>query len=130
MGTQRGREGRAGWRGLCALGVLLLGLLGGALGLAAESPDDSPFGTVRYHQMVPMRDAVKLATDVYLPKGPGPFPTLLVRDIYGNGSAPGRQRYASWATENGYALVFQNARGRYDSEGQWTPYFQEINDGY
>jgi putative CocE/NonD family hydrolase len=130
MGTQRGRQGRAGWHGLCALGVLLLGLLGGALGLAAESPDDSPFGTVRYHQMVPMRDAVKLATDVYLPKGPGPFPTLLVRDIYGNGSAPGRQRYASWATENGYALVFQNARGRYDSEGQWTPYFQEINDGY
>jgi putative CocE/NonD family hydrolase len=80
--------------------------------------------------MVPMRDEVRLATDVYLPPGPGPFPTLLVRDIYGNGSAPGRQRYARWATENGYAFVFQNARGRYDSEGQWYPYFQEINDGY
>jgi putative CocE/NonD family hydrolase len=100
-----------------------------AVGASAVAAAE-PFGTVRYHQMVPMRDEVRLATDVYLPSGPGPFPTLLVRDIYGNGSAPGRQRYARWATENGYAFVFQNARGRYDSEGQWYPYFQEINDGY
>ena len=106
--------------------TVLCALAAGASAAAAAEP----FGAVRYHQMVPMRDEVRLATDVYLPSGPGPFPTLLVRDIYGNGSAPGRQRYARWATENGYAFVFQNARGRYDSEGQWYPYFQEINDGY
>ena len=123
-----GRQRRGRWilgRGLGAVMVLCALTVGASAAAAAE-----PFGTVRYHQMVPMRDEVRLATDVYLPPGSGPFPTLLVRDIYGNGSAPGRQRYARWATENGYAFVFQNARGRYDSEGQWYPYFQEINDGY
>ena len=124
MVERRRREQRA-LGGVLGAVMLLCALALGALPVAAES-----FGTVRYHQMVPMRDDVRLATDVYLPSGSGPFPTLLVRDIYGNGSAPGRQRYARWATENGYAFVFQNARGRYDSEGQWYPYFQEINDGY
>ena len=120
------------WSGRWILGSVLgaaMMLCAVALGASTVAAAE-PFGTVRYHQMVPMRDEVRLATDVYLPSGPGPFPTLLVRDIYGNGSAPGRQRYARWATENGYAFVFQNARGRYDSEGQWYPYFQEINDGY
>ena len=123
-----GRQRRGRW----ALGRVL-GAMTVLCALAVGTPAvgaAKPFGTVRYHQMVPMRDEVRLATDVYLPSGPGPFPTLLVRDIYGNGSAPGRQRYARWATENGYAFVFQNARGRYDSEGAWYPYFQEINDGY
>jgi putative CocE/NonD family hydrolase len=83
----------------------------------------------RYHVPVPMRDGVRLATDVYLPAGEGEFPTLLVRDIYTNGSTEARQRYARWATANGYAFVLQNARGRYDSEGDWYPYFQEIDDG-
>ena len=83
----------------------------------------------RYHVMVPMRDGVRLQTDIYLPDSEGTFPTLFVRDIYTNGSNEGRQRYARWATENGYAFVFQSARGRYDSEGSWYPYFQEIPDG-
>lgn len=83
----------------------------------------------RYHVPVAMRDGVRLATDVYLPAAEGEFPTLLVRDIYTNGSTEARQRYARWATANGYAFVLQNARGRYDSEGDWYPYFQEIDDG-
>ena len=95
------------------------------LGEASDS-----FGTVVYGAQVAMRDGVNLATHVYLPKGEPPFPTLLIRDIYGNGSSPGRGRYARWATRNGYAFVFQNARGRYDSEGEWYPYFAEFDDGY
>lgn len=82
-----------------------------------------------YHQRVEMRDGVVLATDVYLPKADGVYPTLLVRDMYTNGSAAVRQRYAKFATNNGYAFVFQSVRGRYDSDGRWYPYFQEINDG-
>ena len=81
------------------------------------------------HLPVKMRDGVALSTDIYLPEGKGPFPTLLVRDIYTNGSTAVRQRYAKFATSNGYAFVFQSARGRYDSEGDWYPYYQEINDG-
>ena len=76
-----------------------------------------------------MRDGIALAADIYLPAAEGEFPTLLVRDIYTNGSPANRQRYAKFATTNGYAFVFQSARGRYDSDGQWYPYFQEINDG-
>lgn len=82
-----------------------------------------------YHQRVRMRDGVELATDVYLPAAEGKFPTLLVRDIYTNGSSANRQQYAKFATSNGYAFVFQSARGRYDSDGHWYPYFQEIPDG-
>jgi len=82
-----------------------------------------------YHQRVEMRDGVVLATDVYLPEADGVYPTLLVRDMYTNGSAAVRQRYAKFATNNGYAFVFQSVRGRYDSDGRWYPYFQEINDG-
>jgi len=82
-----------------------------------------------YHLRVEMRDSVELATDVYLPQADGRYPTLLVRDIYTNGSTDTRQRYAKFATSNGYAFVFQSARGRYDSDGNWYPYFQEINDG-
>jgi len=82
-----------------------------------------------YHVGVKMRDGVELATDVYLPDGTGTFPTLLVRDMYSNGTNPGRQQYAKFATANGYAFVFQSVRGRYDSDGNWYPYFSEINDG-
>lgn len=85
--------------------------------------------SISYHQKVEMRDGVVLATDVYLPNKKGKFPTLLVRDIYSNGSSQIRQRYAKFATNNGYAFVFQSVRGRYDSEGEWYPYFQEIEDG-
>ena len=94
-------------------------------------PQGLPSGSiVEYHLMVPMRDGVRLATDSYRPAQSGTFPTLFVRDIYSNGSNAVRQRYARWALENGYAFVFQSARGRYDSEGVWNPYFQEVKDGH
>ncbi len=113
----------------------LLALL--AMPAAAEHPMFSPREEpafpdsldVTYHRMVRMRDGVALATDIYLPDAKGEYPVLLVRDIYGNGSQASRQRYARFATHNGYAFVYQIARGRYDSEGHWYPYFQEINDG-
>lgn len=82
-----------------------------------------------YHVGVEMRDGVEFATDVYLPDGTRKFPTLLVRDMYSNGTTANRQQYAKFATANGYAFVFQSVRGRYDSDGNWYPYFPEINDG-
>lgn len=82
-----------------------------------------------YHHPVAMRDGTQLATDIYLPDVDGQYPTLLIRDIYTNGSTKNRQRYAKFATANGYAFVFQSARGRNDSDGRWYPYFQEIHDG-
>jgi len=78
-----------------------------------------PPGATRETVMVPMRDGVKLATDVFLPPGPGPWPVLFSRGYYGRLAA------AVYADRNGskkgeFAFVCQDARGRYDSEGKDT----------
>ena len=113
---------------LCTL-LLAIPQLTTAQSFANYDGDFPESAKMIYHHRVEMRDGVALATDIYLPDSEGVFPTLLVRDIYTNGSTANRQRYAKFATQNGYAFVFQSARGRYDSDGQWYPYFQEINDG-
>jgi len=82
--------------------------------------------------MVPMRDGVKLATDVYLPDGDGQRPTILIRTPYGKDGAKGM---AEEANPRGYALVIQDFRGRFDSAGKDYPVFvhggwTEHQDGY
>jgi len=77
--------------------------------------------------MVPMRDGVHLATDVYLPIGKGPWPTILMRTPYGKrNSGP-----IDW---QGYAVVIQDMRGYGDSEGERRPFetdgWGELQDGY
>ena len=66
--------------------------------------------------MVPMSDGVRLATDVWLPDGPGPFPTILVRTPY-HRAGGGPRHYV----QQDYAVVVQDCRGKYDSEGVFTP---------
>src|SRR5690606_13912423 len=64
--------------------------------------------------MVPMRDGVKLATDVYLSKqGKGPYPTIFIRTPYNFNKLAGSQlELAIKFIEHGYAVVIQNERGR------------------
>lgn len=77
-------------------------------------------------QKVPMPDGCPLATDVWLPDGPGPFPTLLTRTPYHRAGAAGTARtYTGW----GYAYVVQDTRGKYDSEGTFRPLVDEAVDG-
>ena len=81
--------------------------------------------------MVSMRDGVKLATDVYRPAEGGPFPVLLARLPY-NKELPATMQNAidaPRAVQAGYAVVFQDCRGRSGSEGEFTPIFDETNDG-
>jgi putative CocE/NonD family hydrolase len=108
-----------------------------------EMPSDvSPrFKNVRRIEvMVPMRDGVRLATDVYLPLDPldgSPLPTqtglpaIIVRQPYGKRAAflwmPVQGRY--WA-RRGYACVIQDVRGRWGSEGAYDPFVTEVDDGY
>src|SRR5262245_3918520 len=68
-------------------------------------------------EMVPMRDGVRLATDIYLPVGDGPFPTVLERTPYNR-----KQQGAKHApyVRAGYAFVIQDWRGHVDSEGKFT----------
>ncbi len=81
------------------------------------------------HVAVPMRDGVRLYADVYRPRLEGRFPVLVVRTPYGvqrDGVHEGKIRFA----RNGYAVVVQDVRGRYESEGKWEPFRNEAQDGY
>ena len=74
-----------------------------------------------------MGDGVELATDVFTPDGPGPWPASLVRTPYHRvNSEVDAQRF----TSRDYAYVVQDVRGKFDSEGEFTPLEQEAEDGY
>ena len=82
----------------------------------------------RYHLMVPMHDGVNLSTDLFIPRGQGPWPVILTRTPYGN-SDPMRADRLLWFTRHGFATAFQDCRGRFDSEGDWEPFRTEREDG-
>ena len=77
--------------------------------------------------MVPMRDGVNLATNIYLPEGEGPWPVVLTRTPYNKNGA---DRSAATYNEAGYVLVSQDVRGRYESEGVDQPFEVDMPDGY
>ena len=77
--------------------------------------------------MMPMRDGVKLATNIYLPEGQGPWPVVLTRTPY---NKDGADRSAKTYNDRGYALVSQDVRGRYESEGVDQPFEVDMPDGY
>lgn len=70
-------------------------------------------------QMVPMRDGVKLATDVYVPEGTGPWPVIFLRFPYNKGLGAG---VGPEANRKGYVFVAQDTRGRFASEGENLPF--------
>ena len=79
--------------------------------------------------MIPMRDGVKLYAALYRPVDGERFPVLLIRSPY----STQHPRYVDWAVRfarSGYAVVMQDGRGRYESEGKWRPYVDEADDGY
>ena len=75
---------------------------------------------------IPAFDRVDLATDIYLPHGPGPFPAIIARTPY---HRTGLRGAASRFTGSGYAFVTQDCRGRYDSDGHFTPLVDDARDG-
>ncbi len=86
--------------------------------------------------MMPMRDGVRLATDIFRPKTDQPVPVIFVRTPYNFNSWRDGQmnsrtyRSALRAVKRGYAYVIQNERGRYFSQGQWDILGVPLNDGY
>ncbi len=108
-----------------ALAVVLL--LGGLAPPFAACPEAFSLET---DVVVPMRDAVVLRADVMRPKQEGQFPVLLYRTPYGKHAA--RESYTTFAraVERGYAVVIQDVRGRYASEGEFVAYQHEAKDGY
>jgi putative CocE/NonD family hydrolase len=80
---------------------------------------------------VKMRDGIVLYADVYRPDSPGPFPVALQRTPYDKGAAGSMTNLDPMkAARNGYAVVIQDTRGRYTSEGEFYAFRDEINDGY
>ena len=77
----------------------------------------------------PADDGVRLSTDVYLPDGPGPWPCVLIRTPYSNNDAVKKVPLARTFAAAGYAVAVQDVRGRYDSGGEWEPFFNEARDG-
>ncbi len=82
--------------------------------------------------MAPMRDGVRLATDIYRPaRGgiavEGRFPVLLYRSPY---NKTGGRKDAIHYAQQGYVVVAQDCRGRFASEGEFYPFVNEGTDGY
>ncbi|MEX2496755.1 MAG: CocE/NonD family hydrolase [Woeseia sp.] len=79
---------------------------------------------------VRMRDGVVLRADVFRPANEGRFPVLVYRTPYGKSAATKSYDTHNEAVERGYAVVLQDVRGRYASEGHFDPYRNEGRDGY
>ncbi|MHA4846159.1 CocE/NonD family hydrolase [Flavitalea antarctica] len=86
--------------------------------------------------MMPMRDGVRLATDIYRPKGDSKAPIIFSRTPYNfntwiDGKMTTRTLEEAYnAVSRGYALVVQNERGRFFSEGEWDILGTPLTDGY
>ncbi len=86
--------------------------------------------------MMPMRDGVRLATDIYRPKGDKKVPIIFSRTPYnfntwGDGEERTRGYQSAYdAVSRGYAYVVQNERGRFFSEGEWDILGTPKTDGY
>jgi len=76
-----------------------------------------------------MRDGVSLHADVLRPSEDGRFPTLVYRTPYDRRPME-RDAVVRRAVERGYAVVLQDVRGRYGSEGDFVPYVNEGRDGF
>lgn len=102
---------------------------------------------VEHDTMVPVRDGMRLATDVYRPARQGkavddPFPVILERTPYdktaasrselrfGDTESLSRLEVAKYFVRHGYVVVYQDCRGRYNSEGAFTKYLDDATDGY
>ncbi|MGY0063846.1 CocE/NonD family hydrolase [Streptomyces sp. LZ34] len=79
--------------------------------------------------MVPMRDGIRLRTDIFRPAGPGPYPVLVQRYPY-NIRDGIMARFGQMIARQGYAVAVQSCRGRYGSEGEFYPFHPDVEDSY
>ncbi len=110
-----------------------------ATGIARASQTRGTFEVIAEHDiMVPMRDGVRLATDIYRPANgtmplTRPFPVILERTPYGKSSPATRHasiEVAHQFASRGYVVVFQDCRGRGNSEGAYVKYLSDAADGF
>lgn len=118
--------------------AILLAILSAASGIPSlpawqtTSADPGSY-VVEKNLMVPMRDGVRLATDLYFParngvKLDGKFPAILERTPYNKDGATGT--WALFFVRHGYVAISQDTRGRYNSEGTWHMMTDDPVDGF
>src|SRR3954452_17851028 len=116
-----------------AIPLLVLGLMAPVAARAADPPPVDLGPVTERHEMVPMRDGVKLSVYLYFPAGKGPWPVLLEQRYADTRGAETRKSYARLAAA-GYVVAGQNFRGTYLSEGTWVGYralgWGEQKDGF
>jgi putative CocE/NonD family hydrolase len=95
---------------------------------AAGLPDFTHAGPVESVVKLPMRDGVRLHTEVYLPESPARVPVVLVRNPY-EYLTPLERLQCQLLTRYGYGCVLQDVRGQLESEGEWYPIVNERHDG-
>jgi uncharacterized protein len=95
-------------------------------------PTQTPTSRVQHRTDVgvPMRDGVMLRADILLPSAEGKFPALIYRTPYGKHFALKEYKTFEKAVARGYAVVVQDVRGRYASDGVFVAYQNEGRDGY
>src|SRR5215471_4836633 len=116
---------------LAGLALAALGAIAGWMAAGAqEKGKEVPAGKRLRDVAVPMRDGVILRADVWLPKVEGRFPTLVYRTPYGKQLAAKEWTTFDKAVAHGYAVLIEDVRGRYASDGEFVPYQNEGKDGY
>jgi uncharacterized protein len=87
--------------------------------------------TVEFDVPATMRDGTQLFANIFRPAEGGPHPVTLVRTPYGKDfAAVSSTLDAPRLARAGYIVVIQDVRGRFRSEGEWSPMRHEYDDGY
>ncbi len=90
-------------------------------------------GVTERHEMIPMRDGVRLSAYLYTPPGEGPWPAIL-EQRYASVRDPGTRKMYARLAAAGYVVAAANFRGAQESEGTWVGYralgWGELKDGY
>jgi putative CocE/NonD family hydrolase len=79
--------------------------------------------------MVPMRDGVQLRGDVFRPATDGPHPVLVQRYPYSPRDGY-MAMFGEQIAKQGYGVVVQSCRGRFGSEGDFSPFHADVEDSY
>ncbi len=114
-------------RRLRKFGLIAAILMWSGLPAQVVQPNAHQAGAEQIGLMIPMRDGVRLATDVFLPKTTGRWPTVLVRTPYNRKSSASLSYH--YFLRRDYAVVIQDVRGRYASQGVFASAEQEGPDG-
>ena len=103
--------------------------------MSNNASSDSYDVVIEEDVMVPMRDGVEMATDIFLPAQEGhplsqKVPTLLYRTPYDKNDNERAMGEGSWFARRGYAVVIQDCRGCFGSGGKVNFLLPEAEDGY